>query len=639
MFTDMVGYTALAQRNETLAMELLEEQRSLLRQFFVKHLGREVKTMGDAFLVEFASALEAVKCAGEIQAALREENLKRPKERRILARVGIHLGDVIHTGSDVAGDAVNIASRVETLAPPGGICVSGQVYSSVANKVDYRFETLGNPELKNVAIPVEVYQVLGFGQSVSSIQLTKVGPSKDRIAVLPFVNMSPNPDDEYLDDGITEEVIATVSKIESLQVVSRTSVMQYKKTSKQVPEVSKELKVGTILEGSVRRSEDRLRITVQMVDAANDRHMWAESYDRSLRDIFAIQRDVAKRVAETLRIRLQSRVEQRISRTYTQNVEAHIQYLQGLSQLRRAVDPKGLRDAISLLEFAIEKDPDFALAHAALSEAYTYAAGEILPVEAGFEKAREFALKATGLDKDLADGHASLGIMAIQNFGDWPTTERELNRALELNPSHVTARLWYGIYLANQRKKFDEGLAEIKRAEELDPLSAFVKMHAGISLTFARKYSESIEKLRESLALNEKDPVALCHLGLSYLLVGNNRDAVATAKVAEAFTGGLGGPLGLVGYVYGSAGEREEALSLLDRLKTGYKGATTDSQFNIGLVCLGLGRNKEALDHIEKAYRQRDPLVILLNPGVNPVFDPVRAHPRLRSILKELYGR
>jgi len=295
MFTDTVGFTGLGQRNEGLMMELLNEQRRLVRPFFEKNRGREVKTTGDGFLVEFSSALDAVRCALDIQGALKEENSKRTEEKSIIVRIGIHLGDVIHTGDDVAGDAVNVASRVEPIAPPGGICVTSQVYASVVNKVECQFESLGTPALKNVATPVEVYGIVGYGA-----QMTRPPPArglpKDRVAVLPFVNISPDPADEYFADGITEEMISSLSRTKGLRVIARASVIKYRATAKSVSDIGRELNVGSVLEGSVRKAGDTIRITAQLVETSNEETVWSQDYDRKIEDVFAIQIEVAQRV-------------------------------------------------------------------------------------------------------------------------------------------------------------------------------------------------------------------------------------------------------------------------------------------------------------------------------------------------------
>ncbi len=281
MFADMVGYTAITQDSEPLALKLLDEYRSLLRPIMAKHNGEEVKTIGDALLVEFRSSLDAVRCAVEIQEAAARRNLEAAPVKRFQVRMGVHSGDVIRVGGDVYGDTVNIASRIEALAEPGGAVISSQVYEAVRNKVGIPLMSMGERSLKNVETPVLLYKIAS-----SAGQKTKEGRSLEnrRVAVLPFVNLGAVAEDEYLADGLTEELIASLSRLPRLKVVARTSAMTYKGTSKTIPQIGNELGVSAVMEGSVRRQSTRLRVLVQLVDTVKDEHMWSQSYDRVVED-------------------------------------------------------------------------------------------------------------------------------------------------------------------------------------------------------------------------------------------------------------------------------------------------------------------------------------------------------------------
>ena len=286
MFTDIVGYSSLTQKNERLALELLEEHRKIVRPIIARHNGREIKTMGDAFLIEFGSALEATDCAIDMQKSLRDYDQCSTAERRIRLRIGIHVGDVVQRQSDVLGDAVNIASRIEPLAEADGICISQQVYDQIRNKIDRSIEDLGPHQLKNIDYPINVYRIL---PSWEDSAIAQVRLDRKRVAVLPFLNISPDPNDAYFADGLTEELMARLSSIRGLKVIARTSIMRYKGTSKSAGEIGKELKSGTVLEGSVRKAANRLRVTAQLIDTTTEEHLWAQNYDRDLEDVFAIQ--------------------------------------------------------------------------------------------------------------------------------------------------------------------------------------------------------------------------------------------------------------------------------------------------------------------------------------------------------------
>src|SRR5229473_7441739 len=343
MFTDLVGYTALSQKDEPLSLILLEEQRKLVRPVLTRYDGREVKTMGDAFLIEFPSALEAVKCAYEIQKTTREFNISNPEERRINLRIGIHLGDIVESQGDISGDAVNVASRIGPFAENGGISLSRQVYDQVQNKFELSLTSLGAKTLKNVATPIELYKVTLPWTEERVISPAQ--PDKKRIAVLPFANISPSPSDEYFSDGMTEELIATLSRIKNLGVIARTSIIRYKGLTKPVVEIGRELNVGTVLEGSVRVSGKKLRITAQLIDAGTEEHLWSETYDRNLEDAFSIQSEIAKRIARALKVRVLQSETLHLERKATGIPEAYSLYLKGRHSLNKRTENE-LKNAV-----------------------------------------------------------------------------------------------------------------------------------------------------------------------------------------------------------------------------------------------------------------------------------------------------
>ncbi|HYA54775.1 MAG TPA: adenylate/guanylate cyclase domain-containing protein, partial [Thermoplasmata archaeon] len=326
MFTDMVESTQLAQRDERAALALIEEQEKLARPVLTSHHGRWVKSTGDGFLAEFGSALDAVECAVELQDRVRERN-RSPGAVPLRIRVGVHLGDVQRRSGDIFGDAVNVAARVESAAEPGGVCISGPVHELVRNKVPNPLERLGAQTLKGVTEPVQLYRV------VLSPTEPSVSPRTDsvpRLAVLPLANISPDPRDEYFADGLTEELISVLSKIPGLRVIARTSVTPYKSSSKSAAQIGTELGVGSILEGSVRKAGDRLRISLQLIDASSQEHVWTESYDRQMSDVFAIQSEVAESTAKAIRVELSDRAREFLGRAPTTNLRAYDLFLRAI---------------------------------------------------------------------------------------------------------------------------------------------------------------------------------------------------------------------------------------------------------------------------------------------------------------------
>src|SRR5437660_5475050 len=340
MFTDMVGYAALAQRDDKLALELLEEHRALLREILPRFNGSEIKTIGDAFLIEFHSALEAAQCAIEIQRTLAKRNHDVTAERRIELKIGIHIGDVVHRAGDVYGDGVNIASRIEQLANAGGVCVSMDVERQIRNAIETRFEKLAPTELKNISVPMDLFRivlpwerpgtpvaktqaptkstfpkwamtgavvvliVIGFFFWSKRTPTISAAPVKS-IAVLPFENLSSDKENAYFTDGVQDEILTDLSKIADLKVISRTSVMQYKSgLARNLRKIGEELGVAHVVEGSVQRAANKIRVNAQLIDARNDAHLWAQTYDRDLADVFAIQSEIAKAIADQLQAKL-----------------------------------------------------------------------------------------------------------------------------------------------------------------------------------------------------------------------------------------------------------------------------------------------------------------------------------------------
>src|SRR3989441_8348537 len=536
MFTDMVGYTSLSERNEALGLELLEEHRGLLRPLFPKHNGREVKTMGDAFLVEFASPLEALRCAFDIQQLLNELGVTRPPEKRILLRIGIHLGDVVHNKNDVHGDVVNVASRIEPLASPGGIAITEQVYHQIRNKFEFPFVSLGQQSLKNVHDPVEVYRVvLPWEVQLGGEPILE----KRRIAVMPFTNISPDPRDEYFADGMTEELISTLSRIGELRVISRTSVMHYKGTSKNLGEIARELGVGSILEGSVRKASDDLRITAQLIDTGNDEHLWSQDYDRRLENVFAIQREIAQSVAEVLKVRLLSGEKKSIEKKPTENTEAYSLYLKGRYFWNERVRDSNDK-AVKCFEEAVKLDPNYALAYSGLADCYLIRGdrGWLSPREA-VPKGKAHALRAIELDPTLAEGHASLGLAFLQEWA-WQEAEKEFEKTIQLNQSYASAYQWYGVYLSFAGR-YEEAKERTERASELDPLSSVIAGNLWLRLLTLGKPDRAMEQFRRLVRLNPDSDQMHSILSMIKLMDSNFEDSISEAEKASALLKGAWG--------------------------------------------------------------------------------------------------
>ncbi len=628
MFTDMAGYAAATQKNETLALELLDEYREILRDMFLRQGGREVKTIGDALLVEFTSALGAVRCATEIQRVLHARNKSLPAERKIVARIGIHLGDVISKGADVYGDAVNIAARIEPLADPSGICISQQVYDHVRTRGDIRSVSLGAKELKNISTPINLYKIVpGWEGASGGIAVA----DKRRLAILPLANIGHDPENEYFADGLTEELISTVSRIKGLAVTSRTSVMKYKSASKAIPEVGQELGVGTVLEGSVRKGGSKVRIAVQLIEVEGDKHLWSQSYDREIQDVFAIQSDIAQNVASALELQLLAEERHQIQRKPTEDLEAYTLYLKGRFYWNER-KPESVKKAMQYFEKAIARDSNFALAYVGLADCYLiFIDQSVLEPREARPKAKSLVDKALGLNDKLAEAHASLANLLTGEW-DWPRAEAEYKRAIELNPNYATAHQWYSLLLAFT-DRIGEAIDQVNAAIRLDPVSPIVNLNLALRLVEAGRFEEGIEQFRKTLALEPDFGLAHAHLGGCYIIRSKFEEGIAEIQKALEILGDRAWPKAMLGYAYALSGDREKALKLLAELEEASKHAYVPHEL-LGTVYFAVGEKEKAFSLMEAAYEERSSTLPYIK--VLPIYREVREDPRFSALLKKI---
>jgi adenylate cyclase len=631
MFTDIVGYSSLTQKNERLALELLEEHRKIVRPIILRHNGREIKTIGDAFLIEFESALEATQCATDIQKTLHSHNEQSTVERHVHLRIGIHLGDVLQRQSDVLGDAVNIASRIESLAEADGICISQQVYDQVRNKIDFAIEDLGPHQLKNIEYPINVYRVLPLrGNS----EITKISLDKKRIAVLPFLNISPDPNDAYFADGLTEELIARLSTISGFEVIARTSVMRFRGTTKSVSEIGKELKSGTVLEGSVRMAAHRLRVTAQLIDATTEKHLWVQNYDRQLEDVFAIQTEVAQNVSDALETQLLREEREHIEKKPTADIGAYTLYLKGRyhwnERSRDALDK-----AIKYFEEAIRMDSRFALPYAGLADSYVVLADHgYVPRSEGFLKAKEAARKALELDETLPEAHTSLANVLNCEWA-FPEAQEEYAKALRINPNYATAHHWYSIHFLDTGR-VDEAIRELKMAEELDPLSPMVHSYGSLVYLAARQYDTALKELDTALELDPNFVPAHGNRIEVYLAKSMFEEALAEVEWVLPFIQPLSTSMKAdVGSYYARVGRIEEAKRILRECEeaSAHQPVEDVNPQALALIHLRLGNKDRAFEWLEKAFKARTitPFTVKLFPQ----FGEITSDPRFDELSKK----
>lgn len=628
MLTDMVGYSALTQRGERYALELLQEQERIVRPIFGPFGGRTVKTLGDGFLVEFASALDAVNCAIEIQQVLHRRNL-RSRGEPIELRIGIHLGDVVHRSRDVFGDAVNIVARIEPLADPGGVCISQQVYDQVHNKLEVAFVSAGTPKLKNINALIRIYKI-----SLPSAHPPPVPLEKDRprVAVLPLANISGQAEDEYFADGITEELIQMLSKIAGLRVIARTSMMRFKHSDRSPSDIARELGASAVVEGGVQKAGSQLRVTTRLIDAANSETLWSQEYDREVRDVFALQSDISHRVAHALEVEILGTEQSAIRRPLTSNPDAHALYLRGRYFLNRRTD-ESLRQALVSFQQALQIDPRLASAQAGIADAYsTLAWLEFLRPRFAFPRARAAARKAVALDPSLAEAHTSLGFVQFLYDRAWIDSENEFRQSLELNQNYPTAHQFYSDYL-KAMGRLDEALAEIQRALELDPLSLGINTALGHVLYLSRQYDRAIEQYRKALALDPNFAQAHLWFGRPYLEKGMFDEAIHEIQTAVRLSNESTMSLAVLGHAFASAGLDREAQEVLTKLLKRGRSQYVPSYW-IALVHVGLGDRDKAFTWLERANRERSAWLAWVK--VEPRFDRLRSDPRFSRLLRSL---
>ena len=684
MFTDMVGYSALAQRDDELALELLEEHRRLLREIFPRFYGTEIKTIGDGFLVEFSSALDAAQCAIEIQRALSRRNADVAVERRIEVKIGVHIGDVVHRNGDVYGDGVNIASRIEPLAGPGGICVSMDVERQIRNTLEARFEKLAPTELKNISIPMDLFRIIPpwekrdpiVGQTEEEstrvsrkylwtavalcfVLMIGVGwwwserpdktltapaattassaaaeiPAKS-IAILPFENLSRDPDNAFFTEGVQDEILTRLAKVADLKVIARTSTRKFKSAPENLPDIAKQLGVANILEGSVQKAGDQVRVNVQLINALTSAHIWAEIYDRRLTDIFEVESEISKAIAETLQAKITGSEKNSIAKAPTTNPEAYELYLKGrfFAEKRTGED---MRKSIEYFNQAITKDPSYALAYVGLADSYVLLASyaDVSPKES-LPPARSALKKALELDDTLAEAHASYGLLAMLEL-DLERSVTELKQATELKPNYATAHHWLAWALMTLGRS-DPAIAEGKRAVELDPLSLIINADLSRMFFFARRYDEAEAQARKTLEMDSRFFRGHYYLGAALEFKGHLPEAIPEFQKAfdlnhDPYS------LAMLGQAYARNGQKEEARNLLTQLNEKAKSEFV-APYAIALILTGLGEKQRAIDQLEGAYREGESNFLFIIK-VDPMLDDLRGDPRFEALVQKIVGK
>jgi adenylate cyclase len=565
---DVVGYSRLMGADEAGTLAALKAvQTELIDGRIARHQGRIVKLTGDGILAEFPSVVNALACATEVQRGVRERNRDVPQNRRIEFRVGVNVGDVIVKGDDIYGDGVNVASRLESVADPGGITVSQAVRDHVGNRLDLAFEDRGEQKLKNIEDPVRVYSVILEDAGV--VNMTSMKQDRPSIAVLPFNNMSGDPEQEYFSDGITEDIIIELSKISGLLVTARHSAFTYKGKAVKVQQVGRDLGVAFVLEGSVRKAGPRVRVTGQLINCKDGRHIWAERFDRELTDIFAIQDEITQAIVEQLKVKLLPQERKSIGQTPTDNVEAYTYYLRGRDFLYR-YSKRYFELARRMFAKAIELDPNYARAYAGIADcdAFLYM---VYQVDIPLEGILETSAKALALDSNLAEAHTARGV-ALSVARKFEEGNAEFERALTLDPNSFDAHFLYA-RPAFQQGKIARAVELLERAAEINPAdykppALMIHMVRSLGRESETKAAarKTVELAERELISNPEDPRPAIAGALALLELGEKDRAKDWTRRAEAIEQEDPVTLYNIACVYSHLGECDAAFDLLERV-------------------------------------------------------------------------
>jgi adenylate cyclase len=535
---DVQGYSRLMGDDEIATIRTLKKYREVMAVRIEQYRGRVVDAPGDNLLAEFASVVDAVECAIKIQNELEVRNTELSEDSRMQFRIGVNLGDVVEDENRIYGDGVNIAARVEKLADGGGICISGTVHDHIENKLDLEFEYIGEHAVKNIKKPVRVYRIrlesMMPESGLKGAEKTGLGtpielPEKPSIAVLPFVNMSGDTEQEYFSDGITEDLITDLSKISALMVIARNSVFTYKGNPVKVQQVSEELGVRYVLEGSVRKAGERVRITAQLVDANTGGHLWADRYDRDLGDIFAVQDEVTQKIVTVLAVRLNEEEQKRIAKKGTDNMLAYDAFLRGLEFYNRFTKEANAQ-ARAFFNQAVALDPTYALAYA--KTGWTH----LMDWTLGWTRdprtldlAFELAQKAQSLDENIEGCLCLLG-----NIYLWRKQHKKaislFEKSVMLNSNYADGFAELGSII-NFAGRSEEAVEMLEKAMRLDPLHPYNHFNIGHAYFLQKRYLEALTSLNRALEIHPEFFPARAFIAVTYAELGREDEARAEAEI------------------------------------------------------------------------------------------------------------
>ncbi|MCS3799466.1 adenylate/guanylate cyclase domain-containing protein [Niastella sp. OAS944] len=628
LFADMTGYTALMQENEQLARIKRQRLKEVLEDTIARFHGKILQYYGDGSLSIFNSAIDSVHAAIEIQQQLQQH----PK---VDLRIGIHTGDVIIEEESIYGDGVNLASRIESLAVPGGVFVSEKVYDELRNQELIQTRDMGYYELKNIKQPVRVFAIANSGIVVPGRNEVrgKTAAPVNKLAVLPFVNMSADPENEYFSDGITEELLNTLTRVDGLQVTSRTSAFAFKGRHDDIRDIAIQLNVDKILEGSVRKAGNRVRITAQLINAADGFHIWSETYDRKLDDIFEVQDEISGIIANKLKENLTGAQRPAI-KSSVKNIAAYTHYLKGL-HFKNKITPADTRKAIECFKQAIAIEPSYAEAHAMVAQCYCSLGtmGQMIPHTA-FEIGHQYADKALELDGTIAEGHIAKAMAFLYYEWKWQQAYDALQKAIELNPSRVEAYDLLGFYYIAHNEK-PQAVKVLEQAEQIDPLSPTIIRSLGMMYMFSERFDDAVRQAEKLLEMNPEMRSAIELKAWAIGMRGDWQTSLELFKEVHRLTGHpLKGLMGL-GVAYARCGMMDKALECVHKLELRQQ-EEPDSVVDgdLAAVWLGIGDIEKVFSYLNECIDKRmGPVACFIE---YPPYKVVKADPRYNELKKRM---
>ena len=641
MFTDIEGYTAIMQQNEQRALALKDRHRLILESEHQNFDGKVIQYYGDGTLSIFSSVVQAVKCALAMQRAY----CQWPS---VPVRMALHVGDVIINDGHIFGDGVNLASRIETLGVPGSVLLSDKVNAELSNQPDIRTFSMGTFKFKNVEREVEVFSLEDEGL-VRPVAAALTGKTEQRpasrpepevkshsfnksIAVLPFVNMSNDPEQEYFSDGIAEEILNSLSHLKNLDVAGRTSSFQFKGKNIDLRELGRKLGVSAVLEGSVRKQRNRLRVTAQLINVEDGFHLWSEKYDREMDDIFAIQDEIAMSVTENLKITLLDKEKNIIKTAPTDNKDAYDLYLKGRFHWNRR--GPGLKKALEFFLQAAQLDPGFSLAHAGIADTYAlFAFYSILPPHDVIPKAKKAAETAIALNPTRVEPYSVLGYLSTFYDWNWEEAEDNFEKAFSINPGYAPGHYWRSNYLSFIRKDYTESIREAMVAIELEPLISHSHITLSSVYICAGRYQEAANASRTAIELDANS--FLSHYFLGTALCGMRRfdEALAAINDSMVISGRHQYTVSVLSWLYYEKGEIGEAQKIFDELITRSKSEFISS-LSLAVAAYASKNFDRAYEYMEQSFVEKSSLLVSID--VYPFFSFVQKDPRFRPFIKRM---